>query len=408
LNLNCEFERRSHCTWTSDETKIADIEKEYKVITELGIKAKLLNKYELSTQLPPSINPLMGIQFENQAQFNSYEFCVELAKHIDGNGSNCYEQSLVSNVTETSPHKIELADNQSSISSDFVVLATQLPIMDRSLHFSILEPNKSHCIAVRVDQSKQNFKLHDMFINADQPMRSLRTSENDNVVVVSGESFKQGDDVETNKYYQNLEKWAREHFNVTETIARWSAMDYWSTDHLPYVGYLHRGTNSIFCATGFKKWGLTTGVGAAQIITDLILDPSNPNKNPYHSLLDARRWDISGSVKGMMEEGWHTTKHLIGDKIKAHSTDKDIQSLKNGEGGIVRSKEGKVVGAYRDDEGKLHVVKPICTHMGCNVLFNTGDKIWDCACHGSQFDIDGNVIHGPACKNLERLKELEW
>jgi Rieske Fe-S protein len=35
------------------------------------------------------------------------------------------------------------------------------------------------------------------------------------------------------------------------------------------------------------------------------------------------------------------------------------------------------------------------------VAFNAGDKKIKCPCHGSQFDLDGRVIHGPASRPLE-------
>lgn len=41
--------------------------------------------------------------------------------------------------------------------------------------------------------------------------------------------------------------------------------------------------------------------------------------------------------------------------------------------------------------------------MKCHLVFNSYEKTWDCPCHGSRFDLDGNVICGPAKENL--LKE---
>ena len=54
-------------------------------------------------------------------------------------------------------------------------------------------------------------------------------------------------------------------------------------------------------------------------------------------------------------------------------------------------------GVYVDDNNKIHKIKLVCPHMKCNLVFN---RIWDCPCHGSRFDLDGKLILGPAKKDL--------
>ena len=241
-----------------------------------------------------------------------------------------------------------------------------------------------------------------MSISCSLPLRSLRVEgADDDVLVVGGEPFSVGDEADTNQRYAALEAWTRQHFPVSEVVARWSSMDYFSADHLPYIGYLYRGTNSLFTATGFSKWGLTNGMAAALIIRDLL----DGRENPWHALVDARRWDVLHAVTGMARETVHTVKHFVGDKVGV-LTAPDITELKQGEGAVVKCK-GETVRAYRDPTGSYHVVRPICTHLGCHLVFNQGDKVWDCPCHGSQFAVDGEVLHGPACKNLEKLN-LSW
>jgi glycine/D-amino acid oxidase-like deaminating enzyme/nitrite reductase/ring-hydroxylating ferredoxin subunit len=399
LKLECEFERRNHTCWASEDSNVDLIRKEYSTCKELGIDCQLLEKGELEAELPSSINAKLGVTFKNQVQFNSYKFCTELCKHIDGGGCSIFEESRVTSVSNDQPHQLKLEENNSSITSDMVVLATHLPIMDQSMHFAFLEPSRSHCIAVRVEPHK----LHNMFINVDSPLRSLRTSHDDSVVVVSGESFKQGDETDTDRFYSNLINWAQQHLNTTEVLTKWSAMDYFSTDHLPFIGYLHRSTKTIFTATGFSKWGLSNSVAGAQIVADLI----DNKANPFHQIVDARRWDLTKQLSGLAQEGWHTTKHLIGDKIKHLLKPSDIKSLKAGEGAVVNV-ENQKVGAYLDHNGQYHLVKPVCTHMGCDLVFNQGDTAWDCPCHGSRFDVEGKVIHGPACKSLHQIKDLQW
>jgi Rieske Fe-S protein len=72
--------------------------------------------------------------------------------------------------------------------------------------------------------------------------------------------------------------------------------------------------------------------------------------------------------------------------------------------GIVKV-DGDRVAAFRDDDGVVHAVSPICTHLYCQVGFNAAERSWDCPCQGSRFATDGAVIEGPAVNPLER-KEL--
>jgi Rieske Fe-S protein len=65
-------------------------------------------------------------------------------------------------------------------------------------------------------------------------------------------------------------------------------------------------------------------------------------------------------------------------------------------------KENEKLAIYRDSEGKEHRFSAICTHLGCNVVWNDLEKSFDCPCHGSRFSgITGNIINGPANAPLE-------
>jgi len=80
-----------------------------------------------------------------------------------------------------------------------------------------------------------------------------------------------------------------------------------------------------------------------------------------------------------------------------------IDTLQAGEGGLVRA-EGGAVAAYRDPDDNLHCLSPTCTHLGCTVKWNHAEKSWDCPCHGSRFDVDGEVLSGPATEPLPRVE----
>ena len=53
-------------------------------------------------------------------------------------------------------------------------------------------------------------------------------------------------------------------------------------------------------------------------------------------------------------------------------------------------------------ENGFSALSLVCTHLGCTVENNT--QGFACPCHGSRFDTDGNVLHGPAAKSLQSLR----
>jgi Rieske Fe-S protein len=101
-------------------------------------------------------------------------------------------------------------------------------------------------------------------------------------------------------------------------------------------------------------------------------------------------------------ENANVAKHLIAGKLEM--PDMYPEALKKDEGSVVRV-NGKRAGAYRDQQGELHIVDTTCTHMGCEVEWNDAERTWDCPCHGSRFSFEGEVLEGPAKKPLSKLNE---
>lgn len=54
-------------------------------------------------------------------------------------------------------------------------------------------------------------------------------------------------------------------------------------------------------------------------------------------------------------------------------------------------------------EEKVVAFSPVCTHLGCAVSWNSGDKQFACPCHTSAFSPDGKVLSGPAPRSLDRF-----
>ena len=108
----------------------------------------------------------------------------------------------------------------------------------------------------------------------------------------------------------------------------------------------------------------------------------------------------AGSVKDFMVQGVAFANHFVRGRLsKADPT--PVSELANGEARVLQV-DGEKLAVYRDEQGSLHALTAVCTHLGCLVEWNRAEATWDCPCHGSRFGIDGEVIQGPAKRPLER------
>jgi cytochrome b6-f complex iron-sulfur subunit len=60
----------------------------------------------------------------------------------------------------------------------------------------------------------------------------------------------------------------------------------------------------------------------------------------------------------------------------------------------------------RQDENTLTAISAVCTHAGCTIALDGPTNNWLCPCHGSRFDMQGNVIAGPAARPLAHYKVM--
>jgi Rieske Fe-S protein len=131
------------------------------------------------------------------------------------------------------------------------------------------------------------------------------------------------------------------------------------------------------------------------LITDLILR----RENPWADAFKPSRLKPIASAKHVLEEAAVSLQGLIGDRL-FKVAERDIEAVPRGEGRLITS-DGERLAVYRDENGKVTAVSPVCTHMGCMVEWNNAEKGWDCKCHGSRFDPNGEVVDGPATSGLE-------
>jgi Rieske Fe-S protein len=55
------------------------------------------------------------------------------------------------------------------------------------------------------------------------------------------------------------------------------------------------------------------------------------------------------------------------------------------------------------DKGTLRALAITCPHLGCSYAYDDGKRHFVCPCHGSEFALDGALLHGPATSPLSHL-----
>ena len=154
---------------------------------------------------------------------------------------------------------------------------------------------------------------------------------------------------------------------------------------------------NVYVATGFNKWGMTSSMVSAIIISGMITG----KEYDFNEIFSPSRFDMTASIKNLVKDGFETTYNFIAEKIRLPM--ETIENIKNGEAGIV-TYEGKKVGVYKTKDGKSYTVSTKCPHLGCELKWNADDLSWDCPCHGSRFDYRGNFLDSPAIKELKYEK----
>ena len=330
-----------------------------------------------------------ALRFRDQLLYHVRRYCLGLAEAFVAAGGQIYEQTRVTDLQETE-HEVTVQTRRGPlVFARHVVQATLIPFWDRGGYFARERPSRSYLIAARLAEPA----LEAMYINALPPVRSLRPALGGQYVLVGGESHTVGQEPDTWGRYEALEAFAREHFAVESIDYRWSSQDFVPAGGLPFIGRMPT-TDRVYVGTGFQKWGLSLGTAAAKVIVEGI----EGRTSAFAELTDAARLEPVREALGVTGRGLDFTKHMVSERIRALKVPA-AETLKAGEGAIA-SHDGGRVAAYRGEDGHLHLVSPVCTHMGCYVTWNPAETAWDCPCHGSRFGTDGRVLQGPAVEDL--------
>jgi glycine/D-amino acid oxidase-like deaminating enzyme/nitrite reductase/ring-hydroxylating ferredoxin subunit len=386
--IDCDFERKANYVYAESAADVEQLRQETEVERKAGLAVSLVDE----TPLPFPV--AAALRLENQAQFHPRKYLLALAATIPGDGSHVFEQSRVQDVKSGEPY--EVTTERGVVRAADVVVATHLPILDRGLFFAKAYPHRSYAVAAPLGQAPDP---EGMYINSGTPTRSIRTMrDGDRVFLnVGGNGHKTGDDDDTPARYDQLEQFLRKHWpDAGEVSYRWSTQDYMPHDQVPYVGRLRRGSEHVYAATGYKKWGMTNGTAAAMIVSDAILG----RRNPWADLYDAKRLVRRSGLVSFLKENGAAGVHFVVDRL-SRAERGAVDELEPGDGALIRVR-GRKTAVYRDAAGTVHAMSPVCQHLYCIVDWNPAERSWDCPCHGSRYDGQGRAIQGPTTKDLKR------
>lgn len=383
--INCDFVPQPAFIYTEEDRYIGKIEEEVEAALSLGIGASF------TKDIPFPFDVKAGIRFDNQAQFHPRKFLVPLAKIATENGVDIYENSRAVKIDEENSKYTITTLQGKKVMAEKVVIASHYPFYNKhGMYYARIFTERAYVLGIYAKEKYPG----GMYINTGDPGRSLRaqnTKEGELILVV-GENHKTGQGKDTIEHYEALLDFAKNTFSISDVPYRWSTQDCMTLDGIPYIGHYTSDTPNLYVATGFGKWGMTNGTVSSQILRDLIIK----GESPWQEVFNPSRKTITSSAKNLIFQGVNVATELVSGKLSKKS--KEI-NLKIGEAEIVEI-DGKRAGAYRDEFGKLHIVNTTCTHMGCELNWNSAEKSWDCPCHGSRFSYEGKVIEGPATQDL--------
>jgi glycine/D-amino acid oxidase-like deaminating enzyme/nitrite reductase/ring-hydroxylating ferredoxin subunit len=360
-----------------------ELAREVEAARTLGLRASRTDR----TPLP---FPVAGaVLYPDQARFHPMKYLVGLARSVQDAGGQVFEHTRVRSFEEVGGF-VELETDRGAVSARRLVLATHTPV-GRSLVQAELVAYLSYLITLRLRDPVPDA----LFWDTSQPYHYMRRfrGEDEELLVLGGEDHKAGHPPEEAfAPFRRLEDYARARFPVEAVAHRWSAEYFEPADGLPYIGRSALA-EGVFIATGYSGNGLVQGTLAARILTDSL----QGRRTAVGDLLAATRIAPLGAARNVVAGTLDVAAHLVRDRLA--SAQGPLAAVPPGEGRLVEV-SGRKLAVYRDEEGRLHALSPVCTHMGCLVGWNEVERTWDCPCHGGRYSPWGRVVAGPPLADL--------
>ncbi len=364
--IQCNYESNSSYLYATNEKEKRKILKIEEILKRCGIAYKVKDNDNL-------YNSIYSIKVDDTAVINPAKYILAL-KDLLENKIDIYENSFAHDFEYKDEHFFVKVNEDFTIKTKTLVVATHYPfLISLGLIPFKTHIEKSYIVATPIDKNK---KFNAISEGGDYSIRYY--SDPEDYFVFCSCSNKISKSMDNEKIVKSIAWELKSRYNKKVKYV-WSNCDIMSPDLIPLAGALDK---NIYIATGYSTWGLTNGTISAKIISDKILNIDNK----YTELYNPNR--MSNFVNILNNNFQNGKSFIISKILKNYSFYKGIVE--------VYTENGKRYGKYTDEEGRAHIVYNTCPHMKCNLIFNTISKTWDCPCHASRFDIDGNIIRGPA------------
>ena len=345
------------------------------------------------------------LMFPQQLQLHPLKYIKGLVQLLHLSGVKIYEQTPAVKV-EDGEHPRVTTRRGNVIQARHVVVATHSPINDLVKMHTKMAPYRTYVIAAEIPKGSVPAALcwdtldpyHYVRIEQDPiDMTSRGVEEVPNVestdrLVVGGEDHKTGQSVRPEDCFARLETWTRRRFPmVSEISSAWSGQIMEPMDGLAFLGKNPGGKN-VWIITGDSGNGTTHATIGAMIICDGICG----QKNKWAALYNPSRINLRATGRYIRENAnavLQLARRLVPSDLK------DFHQIAMGSGAVIDHR-GEKLAIFRDEKGDYHCHSAVCPHMGCVVTWNSVEKSWDCPCHGSRFTSRGQVIEGPAARDI--------
>lgn len=326
------------CDWEEKDNYVYSVKNRGKLEREMNVLEKIGGNMRFDEILPLPFPTCGSVVFPNQAQFHPLKFLAELTKPL-----KIYENTKVTEFGPCSGTKRTVFTNRGTIRANAVIVTTHFPMLNKhGNYFMKLYQHRSYVTAL-----KGAPHLPGMYVDEDKTGFSFRTAGD--FLLLGGGGHRTG---KQGGSYTELRGAGERFYPEAEEVCRFAAQDCMSLDGIPYIGKYSKGSRGLFVATGFNKWGMTSSMVAAMVLSDLV----RGKKNEYEDLFSPSRPILTGQL---------------------------------------------AINLAESVAGLLSVSGKRCPHLGCALKWNKEEHSWDCPCHGSRFSEDGTVLDNPANGNLK-------